>query len=428
VKKVQLNEVVVGLTFLVGLVLLGSYTILISDLTLGGTHLYLVDFSDVFGLKRGDVVRVDGFEKGKVKELNLLTNGDVRALLEVSSDVEIYRDGSEVRVTPFSPLGGRVVEISRGRAGEAGDGGPRGAYEPYTEDMSDEQAEKVVISGKAEGELLQTLNKLVEENSEPINEIVQNLKHVSVQLTQTDNVLGYLVNEPLARDKVEGILTHMDSASGHIDSILARVDQGEGVVGQLTVAGTPLERDLEGAVNAGRGALESADRILDRADRGDSGLGVFVGEDKRDAANVRGIVSDVKHISGEISDPEGDGTLSKLVHDGRLYEGTADTFQNLGSITGKIDQGHGLLGVLVEEESGDHARRSLKNIAEITDAVNDPEAGAVGLLIHDDALRGRVNRIVEDVERLVVEFRDSLEDVREQAPVNAFIGAIFAAF
>ena len=427
-KKVQLNEVVVGLTFLVGLGLLGSYTILISDLTLGATKQYLVDFSDVYGLKRGDVVRVDGFEKGKVKELNLLNNGDVRALLEVSGDVEIYRDGSQVRVTPFSPLGGRVVEISRGRAGEAGDGGPRGVYEPYVEGMTDEQVEQVVITGVAEGELLQTLNALVEDNKDAVGEIVDNLNTVSKQLTKDDNVLGYLVNNQAARHKVDGILTHMDSASGHIDSILARVDEGQGVVGQLTVAGTPLERDLEGAASAGRGALQSADRILARADRGESGLGVFVGDDRDDAENVRGIVTDVKHISGEVADPQSPGTLSKLVHDGRLYEGTADTFTNLGSITGKIDQGHGLLGVLVEEESGDHARRSLRNIAEITDAVNDPEAGAVGLLIHDDALRGRVNRIVEDVERLVVEFRDSLEDVREQAPVNAFIGAIFAAF
>ena len=118
-KKVQLNEVVVGLTFMIGVSLLGFYTIVSGDLLkhFTGTKVYVADFPDVYGLKRGDVVRVDGFEKGKVKSLKLRPDGEVRALLEVSPDVEIYRDDSVVKVTPFSPLGGRVVEISRGRAG-----------------------------------------------------------------------------------------------------------------------------------------------------------------------------------------------------------------------------------------------------------------------------------------------------------------------
>lgn len=88
----------------------------------------------------------------------------------------------------------------------------------------------------------------------------------------------------------------------------------------------------------------------------------------------------------------------------------------------------GLLGVLLEKQAGEHTRETLEHMASITRAIDDPEAGTIGMLVHDDALRGRIDRIAQDVERLVVEFRDSVEDVREQAPVSAFIGTVFAAF
>ena len=46
----------------------------------------------------------------------------------------------------------------------------------------------------------------------------------------------------------------------------------------------------------------------------------------------------------------------------------------------------------------------------------------------DQQFRDRIARIFTEVERLTVEFRDSVEDLREQAPINAFLGAVFAAF
>ena len=87
-------------------------------------------------------------------------------MLEVDREVEIYREGGTVRVVPFSPLGGRVVEIKRGRES------PRGAYSYFDapKGVSDEQAD--TIQGQAEGELLQTLNTLVEDNRAGIKEII----------------------------------------------------------------------------------------------------------------------------------------------------------------------------------------------------------------------------------------------------------------
>lgn len=421
-KKAQLAEVIVGLVFITGLTLLGAYTIVITRVTLGKPKLYKVVFDEVYGLKEGDPVRIEGFEVGQVKSLRPLPDSRIMTVLEVTGDAEIYQKGSEVRVVPFSPLGGRVVEIKRGKAAPG-----VSTYSFFGgRDAAVGEAQADIIQGEAEGELLTTLNRLVDENSENVTRIVENLATVSNQLTKTDNILGYLVNSQTGQRRLENVVDSMSSSADRLERVLTRVEQGEGVLGGLVTPGTSLGRDVEGTVSAARSTFDSASAILARADQGKSALGVLVSDRPDMAEATRGIVSDVKVITGRIA--EGQGTIGKLVHDDRLYEGAASTAENLATITDRVNRGQGILGVLNDDRAGDDVRAILRHGASIASAVDDPEAGALGLVIHDDVLRGRVGRIVEEVERLVVEFRDSLEDAREQAPVNAFIGAVFAAF
>lgn len=422
-KKTQLAEVIVGLVFVAGVSLLGLYTIVITKVTLGATKSYKVYFSEVYGLKEGDPVRVEGFEVGEVQSLRPLPEGGILAVLRVSEDVQIYRAGSEVRVTPFSPLGGRVVEIERGKAASKDTYSWFGKAEG--DGLKDEETADT-IQGIAEGELLQTLNQLVEQNRDSVRRIVQNLETVSNQLTKTDNILGYLINSTEGQERISGVVDGMSSSAGRLERILGRIEQGEGVVGGLVTPGTAIGQDVEATVRSARSAFDSASNILVRADEGRSAVGVLVSDRPALAEATQGIVSDVKVITGRVA--AGEGTIGKLVHDDRLYEGAASTAENLSVLTKNVNEGHGVIGVLSEKKAGDDVRAILDHGASIASAVDDPEAGTLGLVIHDDVLRGRVSRIVTEVERLVVEFRDSLEDAREQAPVNAFIGAVFAAF
>lgn len=428
-KQQQKIELAVGLLFLGATLLLGAYTIVVSKVSFSATKKYIVDFDIVYGLKEGDPVRVEGFEKGEVKSLRLIERQSmtgerhtgVRAVIEVADDVVIYRANSEVKVTPFSPLGGRVIEIERGEQS------PEGEYDFFGNKQGKATAEEVQpIAGLAEGELLGSLNELVESNRSDVRSIVHNLKVVTDQLTRTDNVIGYLVNSDEGGRSIEATVSHLGSASARVDRILAKVEDGEGVVGGLLQEGSPLEREVDGLASAGRRTFESASAILERADQGKSPLGVFVSEDPAVTGELRGIVGDVKVVTDRIA--KGQGTIGKLVHDDRLYEGAASTAENLAVITSKVNAGEGILGVLSDEGAGQDVRATLSHLSSITGAVDDPEAGTLGMLVHDQPLRRRIARVAEEVERLVVDFRDSLEDVREQAPVNAFIGAVFAAF
>ncbi len=84
------------------------------------------------------------------------------------------------------------------------------------------------------------------------------------------------------------------------------------------------------------------------------------------------------------------------------------------------------LSKLIDENRED-VRRTVNNIAEITGKINEGR-GTLGLLVNDDQLHKNANTLVSDAQVVVKELREGLEDTREQAPVTSFIRAMFTAF
>jgi ABC-type transporter Mla subunit MlaD len=432
-QKQTRNELIVGLVFFAGMSFLGVYTIIISGLFKGPTKTYLVNFPKIYGLKKGDQVRVEGLDVGEVTELRLIgkPNGDERinARLRVAKDVEIYKEQSEVKVTPFSPLGGRIIEIKRGVATDdrASPGSTQGAY--LSEEQCKDDAEKKAntISGTAEGELLQTLTQLVDENRPGIKKIVKNLETVSQHLTETDNVIGALINDTGTGSLLKDAAGDLADTARNLNKIVARIEAGKGIAGELVVEQSDLHENVNAAAKSARSALDSADQILANANQGKSALGVFVSADNPEVtADMKSIVHDVSVVTSDVA--AGKGTLGMLVKDSRLYEGATATAENLGKITSNITKNESAAGVLLNDpETGAKLRSTVSHVESIAGSV-DQGNGALGMLIKDNEFRDRVARIFTEVERLTVEFRDSVEDLREQAPINAFLGAVFAAF
>ncbi|MEZ0228922.1 MAG: MlaD family protein, partial [Planctomycetota bacterium] len=307
-QKQQRNEMIVGLIFFGAMALLGAYTVLISGLFKGATKTYWASFPNIYGLKKGDQVRVEGLEVGEVTELRLVGSdakeaaptGDLRikAKLRVKEAVQIYKDGSEVKVTPFSPLGGRIVEIRRGYDG------PRGKFASEEESTAQKQ-EPEIIQGTAEGELLQTLNKLVDENRPGIAKIVSNLAFVSERLTQKDSVLGALINDQGTGSLLADMASDLAYSATSIQKILARIERGEGIAGELVAKKSALHDNLNGAVEHMNGALREANVILTNANAGKSALGVVVSDDPLVSADARHIVHDISVVTSDVAAGEG---------------------------------------------------------------------------------------------------------------------------
>lgn len=108
---------------------------------------------------------------------------------------------------------------------------------------------------------------------------------------------------------------------------------------------------------------------------------------------------------------------------------TADRSANhgLAALQG-VNAGDPVAGLaqLISENRED-VRRTIQNVAEITDKVNNGR-GTIGMLINDNQLHENANTLVTDARVVVREMRESLEDTREQAPVTSFIRAALTAF
>jgi len=78
-------------------------------------------------------------------------------------------------------------------------------------------------------------------------------------------------------------------------------------------------------------------------------------------------------------------------------------------------------------ENRENVKRTLSNIAEITDKINQGQ-GTIGQLINDSKLHDNANTVVSDAKIVVREMRENLEDTREQAPVTSFIRILLTSF
>lgn len=78
-------------------------------------------------------------------------------------------------------------------------------------------------------------------------------------------------------------------------------------------------------------------------------------------------------------------------------------------------------------ENRDDVRRTINNIAGITEKINNGK-GTLGQLINNDELHKNANTLVTDAQVVVKEVRETLEDTREQAPVTSMIRAALTAF
>ncbi|MCG6140692.1 mammalian cell entry protein Mce [Leptospira mtsangambouensis] len=96
-------------------------------------------------------------------------------------------------------------------------------------------------------------------------------------------------------------------------------------------------------------------------------------------------------------------------------------------IQGKVTQDPLVsLSELIAENRSD-IRKTVQNIAGITGKINEGQ-GTLGKLINESDVHKSVNTTLGDAQVVLKELREGLEDTREQAPVTSFIRSALSAF
>lgn len=272
-KKQVAVEVTVGaFSFLVIAVLFALTTMLSEELFFKQYTWVDVVFENVNGLRVGDEVNTRGVTVGKVKGIELQSDG-VHISVRLDVPVELHED-YRIEVLSGSVLGGRFLSIQQGSADEpvlALDqplkGSPsaelmdsatqtvegiRNALEDgILEDLKASMAQiRKITTNLGEGD--GTLTRLLEDDElyGEIQQIAKNVRVISGQIAGGEGTIGKLIQD----DSVHNQLLEVVS---NLEGITAGLAAGEGTMGRLLSEDDQLYQDLAATMSAVRGIAES---------------------------------------------------------------------------------------------------------------------------------------------------------------------------
>jgi phospholipid/cholesterol/gamma-HCH transport system substrate-binding protein len=392
------RQLLLGLFFLSALGVLGFYTLFLADFNPFGTQEELgVHFREAHGLREGDPVMVAGMRIGRVKSLTLDPAVEeperrITAVLALSQPISLY-EGFSVVIEESTLLGGRNVNIDPSR--------PR----PELPDLGRVQLTGAPLQGSIAAnplEALQAVGTIAEENRAALARTVANIEAITADVKGGAGVLGMLVSDAAARDKLTSAIDRIDGAAANVQSITDDLRSGRGTIGKLLVEDAVYEDLKQG--------LDDLAQALAGARSGRSPMGRLFYDEELGAALSQAIF-DMRGVMGGLA--RGEGSLGRFLNDSTVAD-------NLARFTNDLAQGRGALAQLVsDEDTAAKVRAIVDNVQAVTAALRNAD-GSLGKLMMESELYDQAVIAVKLLNR-------SLEDYREAAPVSTFTSVLFGA-
>jgi phospholipid/cholesterol/gamma-HCH transport system substrate-binding protein len=363
--KSSRRDFLLGIVFFGALALLLYYTIVLTGFSLQDKYYLEASFPNAAGLKEGDAVLVAGRSTGTVRLVAFRDDQPadrrIEVLMEFKEAITLH-PGYDVRISEFTVLGGRVIEIDPG---------------PVSAGLLPSNAQ---IIGTVGTSAIAAIGKLVTENREAVTEIISNLQFSSRALKNGEGPLGALLMSADLKAEIEHF---MDVAGNLADNIEA----GKGVLGLLAAD------------------QEARRLLLEMISNGASGL-----------ATLEDIT---QHIAG------GNGVAGAMIYDEQLQADTTQLINDLrGSasllrdVLEEANQGRGLFGaILTNETMSQDAADLLANLNLTSERLANGE-GTIGRLLTEEFA---YDELLKSLRLLTA----TLEDVREAQPVSSFTGLLF---
>lgn len=303
-----------------------------------------VVMGDVAGLKEGAPVWLAGVDVGVVKAIDFTDP-------KKSNEVNIFLEADHDALRKIGP-DSRITIKTRGLMGEK--------YVDITPSQQYFETPATVLHGTS----IMKLDDVVQKAGATF----ERLGLVVDAITQGKGTLGKLTTDP-------ALYQNIVKLTGELNALAVTINHGEGTLGKLARSPEPYNRLVT---------------ILTRADR---------------------TLQDIQNS---------EGTLKKLIYDKQLYdkmvtlaEKSNQAADDVRELNKKITSKEGTLGMLINDrefyDKGlsllTRADNSVKSIENIAVKVDNGE-GAAGRLVNDKELYDRMNRMVDDVDALVKDFRE----------------------
>lgn len=303
-----------------------------------------VVMDDVAGLKEGAPVWLAGVDVGVVTQIGF---SDPKKNNEVQINLQIDRDALK-KIGSDS----RIIIKTRGLMGEK--------YVDITPSLQYSETPADVLRGTSVMKLDDVVQKA--------GTTFERLGRVVDDITKGNGTLGRLTTDP-------ALYNNIVKLTGELNALAVTINRGDGTLGRLARNPEPYNKLID---------------ILNRTDR---------------------TLQDIQ---------TSEGTLSRLIYDTTLYvklvalaEKSNQAADDVRELNRKITSKDSTLGMLINDrefyDKGlsllTRADRSLQSIEEVADKVKKGE-GTAGKLVNDRELYDRMNRMVEDVDALVKDFKE----------------------
>lgn len=367
-KSNRSRDFLLGMVFFGALALLLYYTIVLTGFSFHAKTMLVGWFPDARGLKEGDAVHVAGRPAGTVREVTLdydrPQDRRIGVVMEFQEPPRL-RDGYAMRITEFTALGGRVVEI---------DPGPPGAR-PV--------ADSAELVGVSDPPALQSLRDLLDENREDLRATISNLRKATDDVVSGKGIIGALVSD-------EGMRKDLDRTLSDLRAMAEDVRNGKGTLGALLHDEAMRDR---------------VSKLID-----DTGSAM----------------ADIREVARQAR--EGEGLLGALLNDSQMKDDASRLLENLDATAKRLrdfaddaTDGKGLLGRIVRDEAlAENAASFLDNLAEVSRRLKDGEGSLGRLMAKDEAY----DQLLQALKSLNAQ----LEDAREAQPISTFAGMLFGSF
>ena len=366
--KLIKTEMIVGLFFIVGILILGYFTIILNpDSSLDQKYERTVSFKENTGnLKEGANVRIKGVIVGRVSKVNMSEDyQSVLVTLSFDNKPKIFKN-YKVKVIVSSLLGGEYLDIHIGTP-DAG-----------------ELAEDAILDGEAPRDLMGDAAEVVYE------------------------IRSSLEKEQLM-DRLANILKNLEKSSTQMTQVFEHISEGKGTLGKLIYDEgvlTKIEEALSPFKEAGLSVQKAGDKVGNAAD-----------ELKKFGTNLNVVVDDAK---------AGKGLLGKMLYDEKAWGEIEKAVANLKEFSDKLNSNDNTVGKILSDkgEIYNEFKDFVANLSEISDKINSGE-GTLSKLINDDEAYNDLKAILKDGKKTLNEVQHAVQDFREQAPISTFGGIIF---
>ncbi|MCU7494607.1 MAG: MCE family protein [Ignavibacteria bacterium] len=301
------NNIKVGLTVLVGLVVLFIFAILVgtNEFLFSRTYNLYINLNNTAGLVDGAPVTLGGYKIGDVSTVSFVfveNKPSIRVKLRIKNEYKNQiRTDSKVRITSIGILGDKFVDISMGS--------------PETKPLSENSFLEVEPTFS-----LDNLAKNIAPNMEKFNSIMDNLKTVTDSIAKGRGTIGELINN---RSTVEGL----NGAIRKIDLTLNAIENKKGSLNKLLYDST-LYHSLSSTVM-------DLKKISDGLNRGRGTLGKLITSDSLYAS----LVSSSGELNRFMRKAQNDSTvIGGLMGDRKLYREVNSLIKELNTLISDIKE------------------------------------------------------------------------------------------